>query len=71
MTLRLRSGQAWAKEIPPFAEWDVHHTATSTIRITEDGRRRIIENGSALRIIERFDSRWNIETPPYNIWIKE
>jgi len=59
----------WTRPPPPFGRWiiDTGHA----IRIAEDGRIRITEDGRNVRIIERYEVRWNIEPRPIDPWIKE
>lgn len=57
---------AWIKPDPPFAAWLVERTG-STRRITQDGRRRIAEQGD-VRIIERFETSWSLDPPAAGTW---
>jgi hypothetical protein len=59
----------WTPEPRAYETWEIER-AGATIRITQDGRRRITEQGN-LRIIEYFNSEWTIEGSTPNPWTHE
>jgi hypothetical protein len=60
----------WTPEARPFASWDV--AGFDRQRITEDGKRRVIEQGSqVVRIIERFRATWGLDPPASGNWTNE
>jgi hypothetical protein len=60
---------AWTTEYPPYQGWTPQLTG-DTVRITEDGRVRIIEQ-LAVRIVFRFTLAWTPEIPTFSPWTKE
>lgn len=57
----------WTPPAPPFATWDV--LGFDQTRVTEDGRRRVIEQDSqVIRIIERFNATWTKQPTTANPW---
>lgn len=56
----------WTKPYPSADTWLIVRS-NNVRRITEDGRHRITEQ-DAVRIIERFDTKWTNEPTPPNPW---
>lgn len=56
----------WTPAAPPFATWDI--LGFDKQRVTEDGKRRVIEQAAVVRIIERYRVDWNLDAPPSAVW---
>ncbi len=60
---------AWTPANQPVDAWD---TETSGLhRIIEAGNHRVTEDGRAIRIVERRDIAWTLETANQSLWSTE